>query len=132
ARGRRPHRLRRARRLARGAPGGVHAAGQLRPRPGARAARAHGRGAAEHARADARAGLRGAGAALGSAGPLMEIWPGSPFPLGATWDGQGTNFALFSEHAERVELCLFDEDDQETAVELTERTVFNWHCYLPG
>ncbi len=38
----------------------------------------------------------------------MEVWPGEPFPLGATWDGEGTNFALFSEHAERVELCLFD------------------------
>src|SRR4051812_45297595 len=61
----------------------------------------------------------------------MEIWPGSPFPLGATWDGRGTNFAIFSEHAERVELCLFDADDEETSVELTERTVFNWHCYLP-
>jgi isoamylase len=62
----------------------------------------------------------------------MEMWPGSAFPLGATWDGQGTNFAIFSEHAERVELCLFDADDQETCVELTERTSFNWHCYLPG
>ena len=62
----------------------------------------------------------------------MEVWPGAPFPLGATWDGEGTNFSLFSEHAERVELCLFDSDDAETCVELTERTSFNWHCYLPG
>ena len=62
----------------------------------------------------------------------MEVWPGAPFPLGATWDGEGTNFSLFSEHAERVELCLFDADGDETCVELTERTSLNWHCYLPG
>jgi isoamylase len=61
-----------------------------------------------------------------------EIWPGRAFPLGPEWDGTGTNFALFSEHAERVELCLFDEDDNEERVELTERTAFNWHAYLPG
>jgi isoamylase len=61
----------------------------------------------------------------------VEVWPGTPFPLGPTWDGQGTNFALFSENAERVELCLFDEDDNETRIELSERTAFNWHCYLP-
>ena len=46
--------------------------------------------------------------------------------------GDGTNFSLFSENAERVELCLFDDDDSETRIELTERTAFNWHCYLPG
>jgi glycogen operon protein len=62
----------------------------------------------------------------------MEVWPGQPFPLGPMWDGRGTNFSLFSENAERVELCLFDADDRETTIELTERTVFNWHCYLPG
>jgi isoamylase len=60
------------------------------------------------------------------------VWPGQPFPLGAIWDGHGTNFSLFSQHAERVELCLFDEDDRETRIELTERTAFNWHGYLPG
>jgi glycogen operon protein len=63
---------------------------------------------------------------------VTELWPGQPFPLGAEWDGQGTNFSLFSEHAESVELCLFDEADTETRVELTERTAHNWHCYLPG
>ena len=63
---------------------------------------------------------------------MTEIWPGGPFPLGAKWDGQGTNFSLFSEHAERVELCLFDEKDVETRVELCEVTAFNWHGYLPG
>ncbi len=60
------------------------------------------------------------------------VWPGEAFPLGATWDGGGTNFSLFSENAERVELCLFDADDNEERVELRERTAFNWHCYLPG
>ncbi len=61
----------------------------------------------------------------------MRVWPGSPFPLGSVWDGQGTNFSLFSENAERVELCLFDAQDRETRVELTERTAYNWHGYLP-
>ena len=62
----------------------------------------------------------------------MNVWPGDPFPLGPTWDGAGTNFALFSENAERVDLCLFDAEDRETRLELTERTAFNWHCYVPG
>jgi glycogen operon protein len=62
----------------------------------------------------------------------MDAWPGRPFPLGATWDGQGTNFALFSENAERVELCLFGDDGGETRIELQEREAHNWHCYLPG
>jgi isoamylase len=62
----------------------------------------------------------------------VEIWPGDPFPLGAVWDGGGVNFSLFSEHAERVELCLFDSEDHETRIELDQRTAFNWHCYLPG
>ena len=64
----------------------------------------------------------------------METWPGSAYPLGATFDGSGTNFAIFSEHAERVELCLFDgpeADVAETRVELTEVDGFVWHCYLP-
>jgi len=63
---------------------------------------------------------------------VTEIWPGRPFPLGPTWDGGGTNFSLFSEHAESVELCLFDDEDNETRVELCERTAFHWHGYLPG
>ena len=62
---------------------------------------------------------------------MREVWPGDPFPLGATWDGGGTNFSLFSENATRVELCLFDADDVEERIELHERTAFNWHCYLP-
>src|ERR1700751_1959196 len=60
----------------------------------------------------------------------MEVWPGRPFPLGATWDGEGTNFSLFSEHAERVELCLF-EAERETRVELRDVAAHVWHCYLP-
>ncbi|HEY8705641.1 MAG TPA: glycogen debranching protein GlgX [Gaiellaceae bacterium] len=62
----------------------------------------------------------------------MDVWPGRPFPLGPLWDGQGTNFALFSENAERVELCLFDADDRETRIDMAEHTAFNWHCYIPG
>jgi isoamylase len=63
---------------------------------------------------------------------VRPVWPGAPFPLGATWDGEGTNFSLFSEHAEHVELCLFDERGGEERVQLGERTAFNWHGYLPG
>ncbi len=62
----------------------------------------------------------------------MRAWPGQPFPLGATWDGSGTNFSLTSENAERVELCLFDEDDAETRCVLGRNTAHNWHGYLPG
>ncbi|MBO0830687.1 MAG: glycogen debranching protein GlgX [Actinobacteria bacterium] len=62
----------------------------------------------------------------------MQVWPGAAYPLGATWDGSGTNFALFSEVAERVELCLFDDTGTETRLELTEVDGFVWHCYLPG
>ncbi|WP_106814130.1 glycogen debranching protein GlgX [Microbacterium timonense] len=62
----------------------------------------------------------------------MQIWPGSPYPLGATFDGSGTNFALFSEGAERVELCLFDDDGTETRVELVDVDAFVHHGYLPA
>jgi isoamylase len=61
----------------------------------------------------------------------MDVWPGQPFPLGATWDGGGTNFSLFSEHAESVELCLFSDDGEETRIPVTEKRALNWHCYLP-
>ena len=61
----------------------------------------------------------------------MEVWPGTPYPLGATFDGSGTNFAVFSEVAEQVELCLFDDDRVETRVAMTEVDAFVWHCYLP-
>ena len=62
----------------------------------------------------------------------MQAWPGSPYPLGATYDGAGTNFTLFSEAAERVELCLFDAAGHETRVRLPEVDGFVWHGYLPG
>src|SRR2546430_6663461 len=81
----------------------------------------------------------------------MQVWPGTAYPLGATWDGSGTNFALFSEVADRVELCLFTGEDsprgswgdpgggppgqhsrEQARVELTEVDGFVWHCYLPG
>ncbi len=61
----------------------------------------------------------------------MEVWPGSAYPLGATFDGTGTNFALFSEKAEKVELCLFDDDGGEVRVDVTEVDGYVWHCYLP-
>ncbi|MEU8800822.1 glycogen debranching protein GlgX [Spirillospora sp. NPDC048819] len=63
---------------------------------------------------------------------MREVWPGDPYPLGATWDGTGTNFALFSEVARRVELCLFDAGGRETRRELPEVDGFVWHGYLPG
>ena len=61
----------------------------------------------------------------------MQIWPGTPYPLGATYDGAGTNFAIFSAVAEQVDLCLFDEAGNETCVPLSERDAFVWHTYLP-
>ena len=62
----------------------------------------------------------------------QTIWPGDPHPLGATWDGNGTNFALFSENAEAVFLCLFDEQGHETWIQLPEVSNYVWHGYLPG
>ncbi|BBZ29057.1 glycogen operon protein GlgX homolog [Mycolicibacterium madagascariense] len=68
--------------------------------------------------------------------PPMEVWPGKAYPLGASYDGGGTNFALFSEVAERVRLCLFSDDGagglQETQIDLPEVDAFVWHAYLPG
>jgi glycogen operon protein len=63
---------------------------------------------------------------------MRPVWAGRPFPLGPEWDGEGTNFSLFTENAERVELCLFDGAGNEERIELQERTAFNWHCYVPG
>ncbi|MEV4612956.1 glycogen debranching protein GlgX [Kitasatospora sp. NPDC049258] len=62
----------------------------------------------------------------------MQVWPGQPYPLGATYDGAGTNFAVFSESADRIELCLIAEDGSETAIELRETDAFVRHAYLPG
>jgi glycogen operon protein len=64
----------------------------------------------------------------------MRVWPGAPYPLGATWDGGGVNFALFSEHATAVELCLFDSPEatvESVTIPLTEQTDMVWHGYLP-
>jgi len=64
----------------------------------------------------------------------MRCWPGLPYPLGATWDGAGVNFALFSEHATAVHLCLFDSSDaarENMSIPLAERTDRVWHGYLP-
>ena len=62
----------------------------------------------------------------------MRIWPGTPYPLGATWEGRGTNFALFSEVAVGVDLCLFDPAGNETQIALTEVDSFVWHGYVLG
>jgi glycogen operon protein len=62
----------------------------------------------------------------------MQVWPGHRYPLGATYDGTGTNFAIFSEVAEAVELCLFDTSGNERKVQLHEQDAFVWHAYLPG
>jgi isoamylase len=63
---------------------------------------------------------------------MYSLWSGTPYPLGAVWDGQGTNFALFSENATGVDLCLFDAENHETRLPLTEVTNFVWHGYVPG
>ena len=63
----------------------------------------------------------------------QPIWPGRPYPLGATYDGEGVNFGLFSENATGVTLCLFDPDEKEIAqINVTEHTDQVWHVYLPG
>jgi isoamylase len=62
----------------------------------------------------------------------LEYWPGEPYPLGATYDGAGTNFSLFSQVAEQVELCLFSEDGTESRLALDEVDAFCWHAYLPS
>ncbi len=59
------------------------------------------------------------------------VSPGKPYPLGATWDGAGVNFALFSEHATAVELCLFDDAGNEERVPVKDRAGGVWRCYLP-
>jgi isoamylase len=66
-------------------------------------------------------------------GPISTVWPGDPYPRGATWDGEGVNFSLFSAHAEKVELCVFDATGRQELqrIEVKERTDEIWHCYLP-
>src|SRR6516164_10977033 len=65
---------------------------------------------------------------------FTRVWPGNPYPLGATWDGSGVNFALFSENATQVELCLFDSAEagaESVRIALASVTNQVWHCYLP-
>jgi isoamylase len=65
----------------------------------------------------------------------LRVWPGRPQPLGATWDGRRCEFRLFSEHATRVELCLFDSAEareERVCIPMREQTDLVWHCYLPG
>ena len=87
----------------------------------------------EQRRALVQRPLRDTGIAL-EPRPCVRMWPGDPSPLGATWTGVGVNFALFSEHAERVELCLFDSVDatkESARIELREQTDMVWHGFLP-
>ncbi len=63
---------------------------------------------------------------------LATVWPGTPYPLGATYDGAGTNFSVFSEIAEKVELCLIDDDGNESRIPLDEVDGYVWHAYLPN
>jgi glycogen operon protein len=64
---------------------------------------------------------------------ITAVWPGQPYPRGATWDGEGVNFSIFSARAEKVELCIFDQTGRHEVqrIELRERTDEIWHCYLP-
>src|SRR5437868_1600333 len=62
----------------------------------------------------------------------VNVWPGQPYPLGATYDGTGTNFAVYSFVAEAVELCLFDDDGGETRVELPDSTAHCFHGFVPN
>ena len=75
----------------------------------------------------------GADPKSGQAQRLGAVWPGYPYPRGATWDGEGVNFALFSANADKVELCLFDPSGRREVqrIDLRERTDEVWHCYLP-
>ncbi|MCQ9126288.1 glycogen debranching protein GlgX [Corynebacterium amycolatum] len=61
-----------------------------------------------------------------------QVWPGEPYPLGSTYDGAGTNFALFSDVAEKVELCLISAEGEETRIALEEVDAHIWHCYIPS
>jgi isoamylase len=82
---------------------------------------------------DGRCAVNNSGPRLSVTLPITAVWRGQPYPRGATWDGEGVNFALFSEHAEKVELCVFDPAGRRELqrVDIAERTDFIWHCYLP-
>ena len=132
ARRRRLRLLRRAGALAAGSPRPPRACVQLRHRTrGARLLRRPSR-AQRWGRGPSFGRIAQTPAGVGGTDQMTEVWPGRPFPLGAAWDGEGTNFSIFSEHAEGVELCLFDDNGNETRVEMAARRALNWHCYLPG
>src|SRR5437764_8544188 len=61
----------------------------------------------------------------------LNVWPGQPYPLGATYDGSGTNFSVYSFVAEAVELCLFDDEGNETRVDLPEQSAHSFHDHVP-
>jgi glycogen operon protein len=63
---------------------------------------------------------------------MTQVWPGAAYPLGATYDGTGTNFAIFSEVAQKIELCLFDDQGNEERIRLPEMDAYVWHAFLPG
>src|SRR4029453_9101936 len=67
-----------------------------------------------------------------SVSDAIEMWPGQPYPLGATYDGAGTNFSIFSEVADRVQMCLFDTDGTDVRVAFDELDAHCWHAYLPS
>src|SRR6185312_1520305 len=69
---------------------------------------------------------------LGCDPERLLAWPGRPFPLGAGWDGEGTNFSIWSPSATKVQVCLFDGQGAEHRVELAEQSFHIWHGYLPG
>ena len=79
-------------------------------------------------------GVRSQEQRMATPASVRRVWPGSPHPLGATWDGRGVNFAIYAENATKVELCLFDSTDaphESTRIPLSEYTDFTWHAYLP-
>src|SRR5690606_34496922 len=78
------------------------------------------------------AGPRDADRGRGARSSSVTTWPGRPYPLGATWDGRGTNVAVFSEAADAVEVCLFGRDGDAQRIELRARTASVWHAALPG
>jgi len=88
---------------------------------------------ANNSRASHQKRLHGFGKRADTMGS-WRVWPGSPYPLGATWDGKGVNFALYAENATGVELCLFDSVDSQkesVRIPMPEHTDLVWHCYLP-
>ncbi len=121
--GRRVDRARPARRLPAGRARRAHAAGKLRRRAGEPAGRRERAAARDRSRDDAARRRRRTAPAVRSAAAMSdyEMWLGEPFPLGATWDGDGVNFALFSQNAQRVQLCLFDDEGTETRLALEHR-----------